>query len=116
MTHFSQAVAIFIPHPLSFDNPNVWLFFLNKDVDTIRSICYYLSMNFKSYYATLNREQKKILAERLDSSPEYLRQIYKGQRFAGLKIIRAIEPATRGAVKFNEMPMKPLPPKLRVSF
>jgi len=73
-------------------------------------------MKYKKYYATLNREQKKTLAERLHTSPEYLAQLNSGMRYAGLKIVRAIEPATDGVVAMHELPLKPLPSSMVVSF
>ena len=74
------------------------------------------SMKFNDYYATLSEEQKKILARRLQTSPAYLYQLSTGHRFAGLKLIRAINHATDGAVEFYEMPMKPPPKGLEVLF
>jgi len=73
-------------------------------------------MDYKKYYATLGREQKKQLAEKLHTSPEYLGQLNSGMRYAGLKIVRAIEPATDGAVGMHELPLKPLPKSMEVSF
>lgn len=75
-----------------------------------------LSMKFKEYYKGLTASQKRTLAERLHTSPEYLSQICSGHRFAGLKLVRSIQPATRGKVKYHELPMKPLDDALTVSF
>jgi len=75
-----------------------------------------VAMKFKSYYATLNEEQKKVLARRLQTSPAYLYQLSTGHRFAGLKLIRAINHASDGAVEFYEMPLKPPPKGLEVLF
>jgi len=73
-------------------------------------------MEFKKHYKSLTATQKKELAERLHTSPEYLSQLCSGHRFAGLKLVRSIQPATRGKVKYHELPMKPLHDELKVSF
>lgn len=74
------------------------------------------SMKFKDYYKGLTADQKRELAKRLQTSPEYLSQLCSGHRFAGLKLVRSIQPATRGKVKYHELPMKPLHEELKVSF
>ena len=56
-------------------------------------------MDFKDYWAELPADDKKMLAERLDTSVAYLSQLAYGHRKAGARFLLQIESATDGIVK-----------------
>jgi len=60
-------------------------------------------MKFKIYYESLDNLGKKNLAEKLDTSTQYLSQLSSGRRNAGPKFLLNIEVATSGAVMPHEM-------------
>lgn len=60
-------------------------------------------MKFKDYWCGLAPQEKLELAERLTTSNDYLSQLAYGHRKAGAKFLLAIESATNGKVKPNEL-------------
>lgn len=60
-------------------------------------------MRFKKYYKSLSAEDKKDLADRMNTSLAYLSQLANGHRKAGAKILLQIESSTGGLVSAVEM-------------
>jgi DNA-binding transcriptional regulator YdaS (Cro superfamily) len=52
----------------------------------------------KKYWKSLKAKGKAELADRLDTTPEYLRQVFLYDKPAGAKLAREIERETSGAV------------------
>jgi DNA-binding transcriptional regulator YdaS (Cro superfamily) len=55
-------------------------------------------MEFKNYYKSLNPDEKKGLAEKLDTSVCQLSQLANGHKKAGAKFLLAIFDATNGEI------------------
>jgi len=60
-------------------------------------------MDFRTYYLALSPRDKRRLAKALGTSVAYLSQLAHGHRRAGVRILTAIEPATGGRVRREEL-------------
>jgi len=60
-------------------------------------------MRFQSYYRDLTAQEKRDLAEALQTSVAYLSQLANGHRKAGVKILSRITDATGGKLAWTDL-------------
>ncbi|MEG9766763.1 transcriptional regulator [Enterobacter hormaechei] len=57
----------------------------------------------KEYWDSLSKEQQRKLAQRVGSTPGYLRLVFNGYKKAGFSLAKRLEDTTSGVIQKSEL-------------